>query len=74
MNGRILKSRALRVLAFLGELVLAVVGTILMLAAFALLWLATPPQCSAQADLDHEREAQLAASGAFASCGEEVAE
>ena len=74
MSGPTMKSRALRVLAFLGELVLAVVGTLLWLAAFALFWLATPPQCSAQADLDHELEAQLAASGAFASCGEEVAE
>ncbi len=44
---------------FVAALILAAIG----LAAIVLFMAATPPQCSAQADLDREREAQLIAAG-----------
>lgn len=74
MSGRNAKDLALRALALAWQVVVAILATIFFFAAFALLWLATPPQCSAQADLDRDREARLVAAGAIDGFGGEVAE
>ena len=51
------------VLVFAIQFVAALILAAISLAAIVLFMAATPPQCSAQADLDHEREAQLIAAG-----------